>query len=453
MLLLGLLVVLGFSIYGMVYLFVPHTFEYHDEKVFESDWNNLFETLEEYIYDEEDVLNMDTSLLQEFAKKHGVAIGLYSYDWTPIYEYKEYEDPINTSQIGEPLNKNIWLHGDAKIEPVSQVYLALLGMSPIIIPIILLISFIGAYFCSRYLARPIIELSEVAQKMAMLDFDYKSESKRNDEIGILSDSLNSLSESLHNNIEELKDKNIALHIEIEKEKQREREKNYLFSAISHELKTPLTILNCNIEGMFFDIGKYQDRKLYLEKSLLTIKSMSDLLNEILTITRMDSDDFRLLKTNVNLSKLLNDLFIAYQPMAEEKQLDFKADISQDFFIECNVSLVKKAISNIISNAIFYSPISETISIVLDEFGYLTICNTGVSILKEDLEQLFNPFYRVEKSRNRNSGGSGLGLFLVDRIFTLHEINYKMVSENNSVIFYTTFSKNEVLQPNTFQTNT
>ena len=129
--------------------------------------------------------------------------------------------------------------------------------------------------------------------MSSLELDTRCSVKSNDEIGILASSLNNLSKNLSLSLNELKDKNIILKKEIEKEREIDKMRRDFFNAVSHELKTPITIIKGQLEGMIYNVGVYINRDKYLNRSLEVTQSMEKLIKEILTISRMESNNFKL----------------------------------------------------------------------------------------------------------------------------------------------------------------
>ena len=121
------------------------------------------------------------------------------------------------------------------------------------------------------------------------------------------------------------------------------------------------------------------------------------------------------------------------PLALEADINYHTEISEDIVISGNRSLLEKAIHNIVNNAIRHSPKGAEVFVQLLEHQ-LTVTNTGTRIPEEELSVLFTPFYRVEKSRNKATGGSGLGLYLVKTILELHGLEYRIENKENSVVF-------------------
>lgn len=174
------------------------------------------------------------------------------------------------------------------MDAVSQVMNILIGILPVLIAVILGLSLVCALLSAWYLARPIRRISGISRRMAGLDFSSRCEEKREDEIGILSDSLNELSGNLSRALSDLKEANRQLKSDIEKERELEKRRMDFYAAVSHELKTPVTILKGHLSGMISRVGAYRERDYYLNRSLETVDTMESLVQEILTAARIES---------------------------------------------------------------------------------------------------------------------------------------------------------------------
>ncbi len=329
-----------------------------------------------------------------------------------------------------------------EIKPVNQAVLSLIKIAPWLLGCLLLFSFICAYFYSGYITKPIVRLSKISQKMAHLDFTYKCNDIRIDEIGLLGKNLDELSTRLSNALDDLRQSNEALQKDINLERELEQQRLAFFSAVSHELKTPVTILKGQLIGMLEGIDVYKDHDKYLARALMVTSRMENLIQEILMVTKMESRDFISKQESINLGSLLDDCLIVYKELLEQKQIGLSMDVDKNMYITGDIKLLHKVIDNILCNAIFYSPEGANVDILThktNEQIVLTIENSGTNIPEESFEHLFEAFYRVEKSRNRSTGGSGLGLYLVKLILDKYDTQYLIENTNNGVKFTIIFS--------------
>jgi len=305
---------------------------------------------------------------------------------------------------------------------------------------IVFVALVVAYLFSASVSDPIVKLSQTAKKLEQLDLSALYEIKRADEIGDLSFHLNIMAQALNATLTDLHVANSKLQDELIFKEEQEEQRSKLFTALSHELKTPLVILKGELEGMIDNVGVYEDRDAYLKKAYRTTESMEKLIQEILLVSRLESNEITLNVEPLNMSDLINETCRNYESLATFKHVSLLYYCEDDLFVQADRFQIKSVISNIINNAIFHSEAGEVVWIQFEKQetnGVLTVKNKG-NIPEEDLAQLFEPFYRVEKSRNRHSGGSGLGLFIVKSMLELHQFEHHLENEQEFVVFTAKF---------------
>lgn len=309
------------------------------------------------------------------------------------------------------------------ITSISQTTQEIAGLFwkllPAVVCAVLLLSALSAFLCSRIIVSPIAEISRIARRMTALDMTWRCAVKSSDEIGILAQSLNTMAQRLHAAMRELESANRRLETDVEHFRHLEAERRHFFAAVSHELKTPLTILKGQIENMMLGYGDYQDHEKYLPEAMETVTQIETLVREILSITKMEGMEIKETLQEVSLCDTVAHAVRTLLPLAREKGMQIDQQVDAGRVLRVNPALWQKALSNIIGNAVRYSPAGARIAIFLRDETILVVENTGVNIPEEELPHLFTPFYRVDKSRNRTTGGSGLGLYLVKTILDLH----------------------------------
>ena len=330
-------------------------------------------------------------------------------------------------------NENYILSLSVSEGTVNQIMVTFLKITPAILLLIFLISIISAQIISRVITKPVIDISYISKKLTKLDMTWRCNTSRTDEIGILANNLDTMAKRLNETLNELTVANKQLQKDIEKEKEREKLQTEFFRAVSHELKTPLTIIKGELEGMICEVGEYKDKKKYLKHSLKVANEMENLIKEILSIAMMKDENFKLNIKNLNFTNIIKKAYRKYQGIAEDKGIEIITDIQDDYEFTGDERLLENAISNVVGNAVIYSPKNEKVFIDFND-KVMKIENTGIHIEKEDLKQLFNPFFRVDKARSRNTGGSGLGLYITKTIFDYHNISYKVENTKRGVLF-------------------
>ena len=318
----------------------------------------------------------------------------------------------------------------------SQVVLALQKTLPILSVTILLVSVIAAFFYTWYMTKPIKKISKLSKQMADMNFSGLCPTNRTDEIGVLSYSLNDLSKKLAAALSDLQEANQKLQADIDMERRLEKQRVEFFAAASHELKTPITIIKGQLQGMLYQVGRYKDRETYLAQSLEITDTLGKMVQELLTISRLDTPGYTCKKSNLNLSNLIIDRITAFEDLFMQKDLTASQSISPEIYILGDMQLLQKALDNLLGNAAAYSGAGNQILIKLwkeTETTTLTIENTGAHIPDEAISKLFEPFYRVDQSRNRQTGGTGLGLYIVKTILDLHGAKIEITNTIQGVI--------------------
>ena len=314
------------------------------------------------------------------------------------------------------------LYVTPRVQVENQAVRALVQMAPWILLVLLAFSLLCAFFYSRYITRPIVRMSGIAGKMAELDFHWECGETRRDEIGKLGRSLDKLAQRLDMALTNLESANHALRGEVEQERELDRQRMAFFNAASHELKTPVTILKGQLSGMLDGVGVYQDRDKYLLRSLQVTGRMESLVGEMLAISRMETGSVAVKQESVDLSALVERQLALDAGLLEQRDQRLVSTLTPGVTVTGDPSLLGKAVGNLLSNAALYSPERAEIRVwcgLLEGRPVLTVENTGVQISQEALPHLFEAFYREEGSRNRATGGSGLGLYLVKMILERH----------------------------------
>lgn len=237
----------------------------------------------------------------------------------------------------------------------------------------------------------------------------------------------------------LKESNIELKVEISKQRELEQKQREFFSAASHELKTPLTILKGHLTGMLNKVKGYENREVYMERSLAVVEKMETLVKELLYLSKTDESQKSEYKM-IDLAELLRVQIADVTELLSEKELSLTVDIPDKLLCEVDSAQMERALQNILINAIRYSPNGEEINISLSNekntnIVFCKIENTGVTIPEEEISYLFEAFYRVDASRNRNTGGTGLGLYIVRKIMDLHHAKYGIKNSDRGVLFW------------------
>lgn len=357
-------------------------------------------------------------ILKMFALEHGISIVLKDSDEKVlgIYGDMEYslapgtdvEDILLGSGITESYSckltngKTYWIQVFGNKEKVNIGLESLKRILPMLGAITFLAALAIAALYTKYITRSILKVSEVSKKMANLDFRVRYTEDRRDEIGILGENLNELSEKLESALDELKEKNTDLEKSIKLEQQLEQQQMAFFSAVSHELKTPITILKGQIQGMLLEVGGYKDRDRYLKRSFEVANSMENMVQEILYVSKIRTSGFELKLIDIPLHQLVENVIKEQEDMAIDRGLQFHIRIEESTWIRADEALFTKVISNVVGNAIKYTNEDGNIWVGVYKRGeeiIFWIENETESIDEKEIPKLCDAFYRIDKSRN------------------------------------------------------
>ncbi len=378
--------------------------------------------------------------IYEFGLSHNATMKLQGTDSIISFGEEDQADKSSKDTIAvqiELTDGSYLLTISSPLETIDQITQTFWRLLPIIEIVVLAISLIASYFVTRFLTKPVIEISDISKRMTALDMTWRCDTSRTDEVGTLAVNLNTMAAQLDNTLKELTEANNKLQKDIEQERYQEKLRIDFFRAVSHELKTPITVLKGELEGMICRVGEYKNRDLHLRQSMRTVNEMETLVKEILSASRMAGTDLSLTLSDIDLSQLIRESCRTWQGIAEDKGQQFLMEIEPSKVYRGDAVLLQKAISNIISNAVTYSPEQATINVTLQDYE-LRIENTGTPLDEDQLKHIFEPFYRGDASRSRKTGGSGLGLYIVKTILARHHLKYRMESISDRICFSVCF---------------
>ncbi len=287
--------------------------------------------------------------------------------------------------------------------------------------------FIISMMISSNISSPIKKINAYAKNISSLVFNKKINLKRHDEFQDLISSLNEMTFNLQKTYQQLNDANLKLTTDIDLEKEQEEKKKQLIMTINHEIKTPLAVMKGMIEGMIDGVGRYKDKDKYL-KALLTQISTIENITQDLTYTLRLEDKRK--DGHVTDSSFINEVTDSMNTFASQHQKVIHTNISSGHLI-MSEELLNILVTNLVKNAIIYSEsriIKVNGELIGDDY-HITVRNKGM-INESELDKLFDSFYRI---KNKNSSGTGLGLFIVKQISELYGYPYKIFNDNGEVV--------------------
>ncbi|MDA2234307.1 two-component sensor histidine kinase [Bacillus cereus] len=329
----------------------------------------------------------------------------------------------------------------ASLQPVNEAMLVLKDYYVYALIIVFLVIILLSFYYSKIIVKPLIKMNRVTKKMANFDFSEKLPVTADDEIGGLSGSINTLSVNLKDRIDRLNVANTKLQQDIERERQLEKTRKEFISGVSHELKTPLSVIRSFAEGIKDGVSK--DTSYYTDVILEETENMNRLIVEMLELAKLESGTYKLDMTTFSIGELTQQVYTKLLFSMEEKHLQVNIDADPSILVKANRSRIEQVVVNLLSNAIRYTPEGEKIQVSIieaEDTVKVEIENTGNPIPEESLEKIWDRFYRLDASRSRHTGGTGLGLSIVKNILDLHHAEYGVYNTTNSVVFYFNLQK-------------
>ncbi|MDE5978098.1 MAG: HAMP domain-containing histidine kinase [Turicibacter sp.] len=299
------------------------------------------------------------------------------------------------------------------------------------------IIFIFAIWLTEHITKPLLHMKRVTENIAHINFSEKCEVNSDDELKELAMNINIMSDSLNETLTKLKEANECLQDDIAREREFEQMRANFFATISHELKTPLTIIKGIATRVKSKPMALNDVNMQLDSIIEEVDRMTKMVQDTLTYMKMENVEDVLEYSSFNFKMLIEHLNKKVEHLMGEKHLHIHLDL-EDVYVEADSEQIMTVVTNFYSNAIRYTPDGSDIYVTLKrckEKALFEIENTRVFIPQEELERIWEPFYRIEKSRNRNSGGTGLGLLISSKILKMHQSHYGVMNTDRGVKFY------------------
>jgi signal transduction histidine kinase len=303
---------------------------------------------------------------------------------------------------------------------------------------ILLGSVISFFFAKRF-TKPILELNDITQKMSTLDFSTKYDVKTQDEIGGLGKNINSLSEQLEKSISELMESNEKLKEEIKKERQIDEMRKEFISSVSHELKTPIALIQGYSEGLKLNVNDDEENKnYYCDVIMDETTKMNKLVKQLLDLSQIESGYLHLEKTNFDISVMIEQVLKKNALIFNEKNINLVFEREGNIEVNADIDRIEQVLMNYINNAINHVDDKKNIRVTIkkeNNKARIFVYNSGKNIPEESLQKIWTSFYKIDKARTRGYGGTGLGLSIVRAIQELHHNSFGVNNLEDGVEFW------------------
>ncbi len=297
------------------------------------------------------------------------------------------------------------------------------------------------YFTMKRVTSPILRLSEISERMSHLDFEAKYQGNSQDEIGILGNSMNALSDKLKETIGELKSANNELLRDIEEKNQIDEMRQEFIANVSHELKTPIALIQGYAEGLTEGMAEEKEsRDYYCEVIMDEANKMNKMVRQLLTLNALESGNDQASMERFDLVDLIKGVLVSTKILIEQKEAVILFSGDHPVYVWADEFKIEEVITNYVSNALNHLSGEKRIEITIEEMEEtvkVNVKNTGDPIPAQDLPNIWTKFYKVDKARTRAYGGSGIGLSIVKAVMDSHHKECGVENEKDGVKFWFT----------------
>lgn len=369
---------------------------------------------------------------------------LYSDDNTLIRKIST--NGLNCILLSGKLDNGYKIYIQIPISAIEESVRISNNLLVIIGTIAIIIAGIAASYASKKFTNPILELNNITKQMSKLDFSRKYDvTDSDDEINELGKNINTMSEKLEGTIKQLRNSNIILERDIEEKSKIDEMRKQFISDVSHELKTPIALIQGYAEGLVENVNADEEsKKYYAEVILDESNKMDKLVRQLLELMKLEYGKREFNNEQFNICELIQEVIRKCHVMIEEKEIKeviFNQEnkimaYADEFYIE-------QVFTNYFTNAIKHTKEvngEKYIEIKIKEnpekqTARISVFNTGDTLSDEDLERIWGRFYKVDESRHRADGGTGIGLAIVKAIMNNYNLKYGAVNRENGIEFY------------------
>lgn len=318
---------------------------------------------------------------------------------------------------------------------ISNTFMAYVGVIAIVVGSVVIL------YISKKITDPIKRLYLISDKMKNLNFEAKYENSENynNEIDILGQNMNELSETLEQTIKELKNANITLKQDIAQKEEIDEMRKEFLSNVSHELKTPIALIQGYAEGLREGINDDpESRDFYCDVIMDEASKMNMMVKKLLTLNQLEFGNEKANMDRFDIVEMVRNYIKSAELLARQKEATIQFDAEEPIFVWGDEFKVEEVLQNYYSNALNHiddEKIIEIKVVKLDNHARVSVFNTGKPIPKESIGHIWEKFYKVDKARTREYGGSGVGLSIVKAIMESMNQAYGVINYDNGVEFY------------------
>ena len=396
----------------------------------------------DFINDFKDFIDIRDNIKYSIFNKTDI---LYSDEVKTIRKIQDKNNGINYILLDANLKDNKNLYIRLPIAMIEENVKISNSFIYVVTCITVILGGIAILIISEKFTKPIEELNDITNKMINLDFDKKYKVQENeDEINELGKNINNLSDRLKSTIKQLKKNNSELERDIEEKAKIDEMRKRFVSDVSHELKTPIALIQGYAEGLIENVNTDEEnRNFYANVILDESNKMDKLVKRLLELLRLENEDTTLNDTNFDIVELISNIIKNSNVMLEEQDISVEFEEKSPIYVCADDFYIEQVINNYFSNAIKNVEEIDGIKKIKIELKKseeqgkvrISVFNTGKNIDDEELSRIWNRFYKVDASRQRSNGGSGIGLSLVKAIMNKYQNQYGVENKENGVEFY------------------
>lgn len=355
--------------------------------------------------------------------------------------YNVYDTRVDSNflELTGKMPDNYWIYLRSNYQSiqesasVSNQFMLYVGMIVMIAGVFIM------YFVSNQYTKPILRLAAHAKNMQKLDFSTRYKDNRDDEIGVLGNSMNALSDRLEKTISELKTANNELQLDLQRRSEQEQMRQEFLANVSHELKTPIALIQGYAEGLQENINDdAESREFYCEVIIDEADKMNRMVKKLLTLNQLEFGNDQVIMERFDMTELIRGVANSTRILMEQKGIRLELENSEEAWVWGDEFKVEEVITNYMSNAINHADGEKLIRVFYtrsEDKLRVSVFNTGQPIPEEDIEKIWVKFYKVDKARTREYGGSGIGLSIVKAIMDSFHQRCGVINHEDGVEFW------------------
>lgn len=356
-----------------------------------------------------------------------------------IFKFKDKRTKTEYIEMYGQLDNGYWFIISTAMESIQESvrianrFLAYIGVAAALVSGVLM------WFMSKRVTNPVMELAAISERMTHLDFEAKYHGREKNELGLLGSNINQLSESLEKTISELKTANNELQKDIEKKEQIDEMRREFLANVSHELKTPIALIQGYAEGLKEGVSDDPESyEFYCDVIVDEAGKMNTMVQKLLTLNQLEFGNDMVNMERFDIVAMIRNYLQSAEILTRQNEIQVNMEQTEPVYVWGDEFRIEEVFMNYFTNAVHYCQGEKLIDIKVeaqDGKVKVSVFNTGDPIPEESLGHLWEKFYKVDKARTRQYGGSGVGLSIVKAIMESMNQEYGVRNYSNGVVFW------------------